>query len=403
MCDDSYSLKTTASDSVVNDAVRKALRHFAGCIAHDFNNLLTVQLAYPDLIKSDLPTDSKACELLDVMEENAELMSSIASRLAHFALSANYAKKSIAVDDIVREVASEFASDNLAVGITVKQELNSNSEVMMPHDVFRRVLREICTNSLESMNGSGTLTIETKMMSVDEPMEINSNTVPVGDYVCISVYDTGSGLNDDVIKNALEPFYSLRKKSKARGVGLGLSIAFAGIHDCGGYLLVKDKDEGSAVSIILPMVVDKDTALDCETIEKVQESGTSDKQRVLLVDDEEEITRLFKIMLTSSIDNIEVDVANNGCEAIRCFKKYNHSVIVMDLHMPVMDGQEAFEKLQDLCETTDSKMPGVVFCTGYIPPDGIKKAVSENSLHGILQKPVTTKYLIDAVKERLNA
>ncbi len=389
------------SDSIVNNAVRKALRHFSGCIAHDFNNLLTVQLAYPELIKHQIPEGSKASELLDIMGDNAELMSAIASRLAHFALSADYAKTPISIDDLVREVLYEFESDDLSFGLTIRQELNSGSNVMIPHDVFCRILREICVNSFESMNGSGTLTVETSIMNVDEPMSVNGSVVPLGKYVRISVCDSGCGINEDMGKNIFEPFFTKSKQAKARGSGLGLSIAFANIRDCGGYLLIENKSEGTDVSIILP--IDGDEKNCTSDLESKKENETVNQHRVLVVDDEEEITRLFKIMLTSTIDNVHVDVAKNGHEAIDAFMKHNHAVVVMDLHMPIMDGQEAFDKLKDLCASNGINMPGVVFCTGYIPTDGIKQAVSGDTAHSLLQKPVTAKSLIDAVKERLHA
>jgi len=393
-------LSISDSGSVVDDAVRKSLRDLSEHIAHDFNNLLTVQLAYPELIKKDLPEGSKGYELLDIMEDNAGLMTSIANRLAYFSMPSDYAKQPLSVDNTVRKVLSEFDSDDLSFGITVRHELNSECDAMIPYDVLCRILREICTNSFESMNGSGTLTVETNIMNVDGPMTINNCVVPLGSYACITVSDSGSGINDDVRKKAFEPFFTVSKQSKARGTGLGLTIAFAAVRDCDGFLLLGDASAGCSVSIILPVALAEDNPV----VEVLPESSEAPElSRVLVVDDEEEITKLFKIMLVSAIDNIHVDIAHNGCEAVEKFKKHNHSVIIMDLHMPVMDGQEAFEKLKQLCASTGVRMPSVIFCTGYIPPEGIKQAISGDTEHSLLQKPVTIKSLISAVKERLSA
>ena len=389
----------SSSGSIVNDAVRSALRNFAGSIAHDFNNLLTVQLAYPDLIRNYLTEDSPAHELLDIMEKNSNLMTTISARLGHFALASNYAKKPLAIDDAVTEVLSNFDGNESFLNITVKRELTSGGKVMIPHDVFCRIMREICTNSVESMNGEGTLAIKTSIMNVADPITANGSIVPKGDYVCLNVRDTGSGINNDILKKVFEPFVTNCKRSKPRGSGLGLSIAFASVRDCGGFMLIEKCSEGCVVSVILPVAV-----AECADVQDISpdENEENGSRYVLLVDDEEEITKLFKIILSSAIKNIHIDTAKNGFEALEIFKKHKNAVIIMDLHMPVMDGHEAFCALEKLCLVEDISMPKVVFCTGYIPPEGIKQAVAGDSGHSLLQKPVTTKSLIKAVKERLS-
>ena len=389
-----------SSSSIVNDGVRSALRDFAGRIAHDFNNLLTAQLAYPDLIKHYLTEDSPAHELLDILEKNSDLMTTISDRLAHFALPSNYAKKDLAIDDTVSEVLSDFAGNDTLLNITVKRELNSGGEVMIPHDVFCRIMKEICANSVESMNGKGTLAIKTSIMNIADPITANDAIVPLGDYVCLNVRDSGSGINNDTLKKVFDPFVTNSKQSKPRGSGLGLSIAFSSVRDCGGFMLIGECSEGCDVSVILPVAVAE--CSDVSGTSSDENVGTGSRHVLLLVDDEEEITKIFKIILTSAIKGIHIDTAKNGSEALEIFKKHKHSVIVMDLHMPVMDGYEAFCELEKLCRVEGISMPGVVFCTGYVPKEGIQKVISSSSKHSLLKKPVATKTLINVVKECLD-
>jgi len=249
------------------------------------------------------------------------------------------------------------------------------------------------------MNGKGTLTIKTSVMNVVAPMTANDSLVPLGDYVCLNVSDSGGGINGDTLKKVFEPFVTSCKHSKPRGSGLGLSIAFSAVRDCGGFLLIGESGEGCDISVILPVAVAEDSDVPDVLADKSAGKGS---KNVLLVDDETEITKLFKIILTAAIKNIHIDIAENGAEALEIFKKNNHSVIVMDLHMPVMDGHEAFDKLEKLCRVKGISMPGVVFCTGYAPKEGIQQAVAVASKHSLLKKPVAAKTLVDAVKESLS-
>ena len=126
-----------------------------------------------------------------------------------------------------------------------------------------------------------------------------------------------------------------------------------------------------------------------------------EKGVILLVDDEKAICRLFQMILRSALPDCNIEVAADGAEAIEAFTSVHHSVLVMDLHMPVMDGQTAFIKIQKLCEAKKWDMPSVVFCTGFAPPDVVRGVVAEDARHCILAKPVSGQVLTDTIKDRL--
>jgi CheY-like chemotaxis protein len=125
------------------------------------------------------------------------------------------------------------------------------------------------------------------------------------------------------------------------------------------------------------------------------------RSRILLVDDEPTIRRLFRLILMSRLPNCQIDQASNGAEAIACFIEGRHAVLLMDLHMPVMDGQLAFGEISKLCNDRGWEMPSVVFCTGFAPPDSVMGAVDADSHHGLLLKPVTGELLVQTVRSRL--
>jgi ATP-dependent Lon protease len=126
-----------------------------------------------------------------------------------------------------------------------------------------------------------------------------------------------------------------------------------------------------------------------------------DRSKILVVDDEQVIRRLFEMVLTWELPGTHVDVAANGEEALTTFQHGHHAVLLMDLHMPVMDGQSAFRELERRCLAQGWEMPSVVFCTGFAPPASLRDALREGSVHTLLCKPVTNECLVETVRERL--
>jgi two-component system, sensor histidine kinase and response regulator len=122
---------------------------------------------------------------------------------------------------------------------------------------------------------------------------------------------------------------------------------------------------------------------------------------VLIVDDEEPIRQLFKMIISAEIPAVKVDVAENGQTAVEVFASGRHSVIVMDLYMPVKDGRQAFGDIESLCRKNKWAMPSVIFCTGFALPESLKRIIDNGRVHCLLRKPVRTDALVHAVKERL--
>ena len=123
--------------------------------------------------------------------------------------------------------------------------------------------------------------------------------------------------------------------------------------------------------------------------------------RLLIVDDEKTIRELFRMIVYSAIPELQIDVAVNGAEAVEIFKSTHPKVLLMDLHMPVMDGRMAFFEISRECEKRNWETPSVIFCTGFSPSDSIKQIVEDNPNHCLLAKPVGAETVISAVKERL--
>ena len=124
-------------------------------------------------------------------------------------------------------------------------------------------------------------------------------------------------------------------------------------------------------------------------------------RHVLVVDDEPTLLSFFEYVLQRNIPDLTVDHATNGAEAIASFHVKHQSLIILDISMPIMNGEEAFHEIKRICKEKKWEMPAVIFCTGYTPPDSIRQAIAKENIHCYLPKPVTKDTLINAVKNRL--
>lgn len=128
-----------------------------------------------------------------------------------------------------------------------------------------------------------------------------------------------------------------------------------------------------------------------------------DRRRILIADDEAPVRKIFRMILANGFPQFTFDVAANGLDAVETFCTGHHGLLLMDLMMPVMDGQTAFYKIRDFCEEKGWEMPTVVFCTGYASSLNMEALSSPKQHHCLLQKPVTREMLLDVVKARLSA
>jgi CheY-like chemotaxis protein len=128
-----------------------------------------------------------------------------------------------------------------------------------------------------------------------------------------------------------------------------------------------------------------------------------DAKRILIVDDEEVLRKMFANSLSTAYPDLTIDTAGEGNEAIELFGKHRHGLVVMDVHMPVMSGEEAFEQIKELCDRKGLKLPPFIFCTGFTVSEGLKAIIGDETYHTCLAKPLTISALVEAVKKHVSA
>jgi CheY-like chemotaxis protein len=134
---------------------------------------------------------------------------------------------------------------------------------------------------------------------------------------------------------------------------------------------------------------------------KINTAHASTPVRILVVDDEKNIRELFLALISLHLPKSRIDVAVNGTEAVELFRQTRPDIILMDIMMPVMNGEKAFVEIKRICSENKWQMPSVIFCTGYAPSDLIDMILKEDPRHCLLTKPVTNANLLKVIQERM--
>jgi CheY-like chemotaxis protein len=145
------------------------------------------------------------------------------------------------------------------------------------------------------------------------------------------------------------------------------------------------------------------TALQSDAAAAVGTLSPCDRGRILVVDDEKIVQDVFKLVLSMELPDLQIDTAGDGVEAVDAFGHRHHAVLLMDLRMPRMDGRQAFLAIESLCRERGWRMPSVVFCSGYAPPDAVRTVVARDATHALLTKPVSNETLVSVVRSRLTS
>jgi CheY-like chemotaxis protein len=254
---------------------------------------------------------------------------------------------------------------------------------------IEQVLLNLYVNAWQAMPSGGSLFLETKNVILDETHVRPINVKP-GNYVKISVTDTGMGMDERTRKRIFEPFFTT--KEMGRGTGLGLAIVYGIVTGHGGFINVySEKGHGATFNVYLPASEKK-----VEKEKKVPGPLLQGKETILVVDDEEVIINVSRMILETL--GYKVFMAKSGQEAIEVYKarKEQIDLVVLDLIMPDMGGENTFDILKTI--NPDVK---VILSSGY-NLNGQASRIMERGCQGFIQKPFGARELSQKIREVLD-
>ena len=362
----------------------EAIGTLAGGIAHDFNNLLMVIQGNVSLMLLDVNPAHSHHEMLRTIEKQVQGGSKLTSQLLGYARKGRYELRPIHLNQLVADTSEAFGRTRK--NITIHRELASDLFTCeADQGQIEQVLMNLFVNSADAMPKGGDLFLKTANVNFKEIK--GSGYLPnPGDYILLTVTDTGVGMDSKTIDCIFDPFFTT--KELGRGTGLGLASTYGIVKGHGGYIEVEsEKGRGSTFKVYLP-------ASGKPAQQTVKPSAPISKAigTVLLVDDEEVILDVSEKVL--KVLGYRVLVARGGAEAIEIFKKHQNSIdlVLLDIIMPHMGGGEVYDRLKEI-----SPEVKVLLSSGY-SIDGEASKIMARGCNGFIQKPFDIMQLSQSIR-----
>ncbi|MBU8932990.1 MAG: PAS domain S-box protein [candidate division Zixibacteria bacterium] len=359
----------------------------SGQIAHDFNNLLAPLIAYPEFIREELPKNHPALTYLTSIEDSAARIADINQQLLTLGRRGHYNQQVMNLNEIIMRAVKEM--DALPATMTCKMQLDEDlMNVMGGGAQIHRVISNLLTNAQDAIQDVGQITVKTENYYVDE-MCVAYGRVPKGEYVKMTLSDTGCGIPDDIIQKIFDPFFTSKTTDKKRGSGLGLSVVDSVLKDHNGYLDLSSKvGQGTSFYLYFPI-----TREDVGISEIQQSDGGTE---TILVVDDDELQRDVSMKLLSKL-GYKVSTAESGEKAIEFLKDNPQDLLVMDMVMPMgIDGAETYRQVAEF-------NPGqkAIIVSGFSETDRVLEA-QKFGAGAFVKKPLTVKDVAAAVRMELD-
>ncbi|MFM7364340.1 MAG: PAS domain S-box protein [Cuspidothrix sp.] len=357
----------------------------AGGIAHDINNILTPILGSAQLLKGRLSEDkARHHQMLTIIENNAKQGAALVKQMLSFARGVEGKYTILQVNTLIDNII-DFARQTLPKSIIFFTHLDHKLwNVSGDKTQLHQVLMNLVVNAGDAMPNGGNLYIYTENLYISEEMVKINCDAQIGNYIVITVRDTGMGMSSSTLERIFEPFFTT--KDFGKGTGLGLSTALGIIKSHQGFINVDSKlGKGSTFQIFLPAVNQEPMASEFPHLEMSQ----GQKELILLVDDEETILEVTRSILENY--NYKTMTAKNGKEAIALYAQYQDQikVVLMDMMMPEMDGISAIRRLKKI-----NPQIKIIACSGH-NMQNLPVINDQNQVAEILLKPYTHQELLD--------
>jgi PAS domain S-box-containing protein len=370
----------------------EAIGQLAGGIAHDFNNYLTVILGNVELMAPDLPEEGAPRRVLGEIEKAGRQSAALTQQLLAFSRAQVLEPRVVDLNRIVSGVEA-MLERILGEDIDLHFETETKLEpVLVDPSQLEQVILNLAVNARDAMPKGGTLSLVTGDVHLDDEFAAAHQGIRPGRHSMLTVTDTGTGMDHEVLSQIFEPFFTT--KGKDRGTGLGLSTVFGILKQSGGSISVESKvGHGTIFRIYLPLV-------EAEEDPELLTAGSPDLPRgsetILLAEDQEMVRRVTRAFLEAQ--GYTVVEAEDGRSALAVLESgaSHFDLLIADVIMPQMGGVELAARVREL-------QPGlpVLFMSGHTE-DALAHRGEYAPGTALLKKPFTARELLGKVSLTLH-
>ncbi len=362
----------------------------AGGIAHDFNNILTAILGHTEIVRLFPSLDAKSLRSLQVIEDVSRKAGAMINKLLGFARRSNYEILPININDIITDSA-KLVERVLDKNISLELALSENLPLVKgDFNQLEQVVMNLVVNARDAMPQGGRIVLTTAVLQVPGNAPDVPPYVLPGDYVQMSVTDSGVGIPEHLVQKIFEPFFTTKERGK--GTGLGLAMCYGAVLEHKGYIVVQSRvGSGATFKVLLPVL--REAPAPGARPLLVPQRGT---ETILVIDDEEDI--LSAIQETLTANGYKVLTANDPILGLEVFNRMSDEValVITDMVMPKLDGKELMNRLRAI--SPEVRMLAI---SGYMKYVAEKEDI--NTIAWFLQKPFESRDLLVQIRQILDS
>ncbi|MFY4729074.1 response regulator [Nitrospira sp. BLG_2] len=368
----------------------EAVGRLAGGLAHDFNNLLTIIMGHSQVLLNETGSDHPLRNRVEEIQKAGDRARILIRQLLTFSGKQPSGARVHSLNTTLRNVETMLRR---LIGTDIQLTLRLSMEdprIKADPALVEQIVMNLVVNARDAMPAGGKLMIETAPAGLGHQPRYRVSPIPPGEYVRLSVSDTGCGMSLEIQEHIFKPFFTTKDEEK--GTGLGLSTVFGIVTESGGGLdVISESGEGTRFDVYLPRVMSE---IEMPTDENVSLQSVEGHETILLVEDEEDVRILVRDELRKL--GYRIVEARNGVEA--CLVATPHigrlKLLLTDIVMPGMNGTELARHLRMI--KPELKL---LFISGYTDDIGIG---ADDPASAYLQKPFTPQALASSVRELLD-
>lgn len=370
----------------------EAIGTLAGGIAHDFNNILTAISGYTELVILKAGDNEGIANYLKRIKEATERATNLVTQILTFSRKTDHAKRPLQISFIVKE-ALKLLRSSIPTSIEIKQDINCQATILADPTQVHQIIMNLATNAYQAMlETGGIMGVALKEIIIGEQDKISEFEIAPGSYLRLEVSDTGYGMDAKTKEKIFDPYFTTKEFNK--GTGLGLSVVHGIVESHHGHIHVySEPGQGTTFHVYLPII---EAEADNHAPQVIEEPARGGSERIMIIDDEQDIIDLAEETLT--MYGYKITTFSDGVKAMQDFEKHpdDYELVITDMAMPNMTGLDITHKIKGI----RPNLP-IILCSGYSEIINKEKSLALG-ISRYIQKPLIMDSLARVIRELLD-